>query len=103
MFNDVRKGSVTGTGSAINVSCGFRPRKVDLFNLAGLCRISWTDQVGWSAFKTYKHDSGNVALDRASGAVTIYVGTTTEAEGFTIAADSDLNVSGEDIAWTAYR
>lgn len=105
MDDDVKKGVVAGTGAPINVSIGFQPTKVDLYNTYGRCQMNWTDQMSSNTFKTFKDDGnwGKPEIASASGAISMFSGNVSDGEGFTIPADGDLNKVGEDIRWTAYR
>lgn len=90
-------GAVRGTGAAINVDqCGFRPTYVKLFNTSGTVTLEWTASMASAAgFKSLNHDT-------AQHAVLTSLGVTPYATGFTIGADTDVNVSGEDIHWIAF-
>lgn len=98
--NRMMTGSVVGTGSAINVrTVTFRPRKVEILNVGGVCSAVWTDTMAdASALKTV--DSGAGATDVS---LITSNGITPLNNGFTIGADTDLNVSGETIHWVAYQ
>ncbi len=85
-------GTYTGTGSAISVTLGFRPVFVWLINTEGNCFLTWTANMGDGAGQKVA-DSGAGTTDVstiASG------GITATSRGFTIGADADLNVDGED-------
>lgn len=170
MFNEYKIGTVEGTGSAINVSCGFLPRMVNLINIDGnaeMKQVLAEAKAQKRATNSHTNPTSNIitefagssppatlagtsSVDAASGVVTgigtaftsevavddmIDVGgvqrivlsiasdtslTVTEnfsaaqsgatvlnlsgaGEGFTIGADTDLNVSGETIKYIAYR
>lgn len=114
MNRDFITGEVEGTGSAINISIGFQPKKVVLYNIddAGALDpvLVWVDGMG--ADKGFKYlsiaDNGtttNKSHDYiSSGGVTQYAGAVGGAEeGFTIGTDSDMNASGETIVYEASR
>ena len=114
MNQDKLTGTVEGTGSAINVSIGFVPKKVKLFNIddvGGLAPVmEWVQgMAAASAFKYLKivdsGATGNASHDLVtSNGISEYVGTVAGvSEGFTIGADADMNVSGETIVWKAER
>ena len=92
----IMTGSVTGTGSAINVrTIGFRPKTVKLINTGGLVKAEWISPMpDAAAFKTLNHDT-------AQGAYITSDGITPLSNGFTIGADSDINASGEAIFYVA--
>jgi hypothetical protein len=92
-------GSVTGTGSALNViKLGFRPRMVKIFNAAagGLCSLEWNDAMPEAGgFKSAPHADTQFSFLTTTGITPL-------ANGFTIGADTDLNVSGEVIYYEAW-
>jgi hypothetical protein len=92
----MKTGRVTGTAATLNVtSVGFRPRKVELFNITGDAFGIWTDGMpDATAMKTIA--AGTTALIDT-------LGVTPLANGFAIGADTDLNVAAENIAWVAYE
>lgn len=95
----IATGTVEGTGSAINVSCGFTPKHITLLNIDGDARLDWNDAMpDANGFKTIA--AGTTAQITSNG-VTPYAGTQSAAIGFTIGADADVNASGETIVWTA--
>lgn len=87
-------GSVAGTGSAIIVDVvGFRPRKVELYNVDGDAIGIWTDTMpDASMMKTVA--AGTTAQVTTGG-------VTPRAAGFSIGADADVNAAGEAIHWVA--
>ena len=91
-----KNGAVTGTGASLNVtSVGFRPRRVTLFNSGGLATSEWTDSMADAS-----------ALKRVTAGTLTFpltLGITPLANGFTIGADTDINVSGELIHWVAFE
>lgn len=92
-------GSVTGTGAALDVTkLGFRPRYVKLWNVAsgGLCTLEWIDQMAdASGFKELNHDDTQRSVLTSNGITPL-------SNGFTIGADTDLNVDGEVIHFMAH-
>ena len=92
-----KTGSVEGTGAAITISVGFVPTRVELFNIDGDCFGQWIDPMpAASVVKTVTSGAGTTDISYATSN-----GVTTTADGFTIGADSDLNVSAETIIWVA--
>lgn len=92
-------GTVTGTGSAITVVCGFKPTYVSVRNTSGNCYLTWNalqaDAAGQKSV-----DSGAAATDIStisSG------GITPSFNGFTIGTDTDINVNTEVIFWEASK
>lgn len=113
-MNEFNTGTVEGTGSAINVELGYNPDYVKCFNLddaGGLDPImEWTsdmpDAAGMKYLKTVDSGAtGNASHDYVtSNGISAYAGVAaSNAKGFTIGADSDLNASGETIVWIAGR
>ncbi len=107
------KGTVEGTGSAINVPLGFTPDYVKVFNIddAGSlwATIEWTSDMaaasGWKTLKIADNGSSG-ALSSAkitSNGISEYAGVAgTTPKGFTIGADTDLNASAETICYVAW-
>lgn len=78
---------VTGTGAELAVECGFRPRHVHLINLDSADEATWGDGM----------DDDSMLKRVAAGAATVESsdGITPSATGFTLGADTDINVDGE--------
>ena len=91
----IKNGAIRGTGAQLDVrTVGFRPRRVELINENGLVHAIWTDtMVEGRGFKTV---TGGTLSALAAGE-----GITPLSNGFRIGADTDLNVDGELIHWTA--
>tara|TARA_R110001606_G_scaffold149391_2_gene289368 strand:- start:1852 stop:2175 length:324 start_codon:yes stop_codon:yes gene_type:complete len=105
MTEQAKIGTVEGTGSAINVECGFLPDYVEIINLdssAGFEKGEWiTGMANPSAYKTVA--SGTRTKLTTTG-IGMYAGTAAGfSQGFSIGADADLNVAGETIAYRAVR
>ncbi len=93
-------GALSGTGSAIDVKvCGFRPKKVEIYNVTGNCQAVWTDTMAdASAQKTVDSGSGTTDMSFITSN-----GITPLATGFTLGADTDLNVASEIVHWVAWE
>jgi len=97
--NHCSTGEVDGTGSAISINCGFKPLFLQVFNVDGNC------------FASHCFFEADAAMQKTvdSGAGTCDVsyvtsdGITLTANGFSIGADTDLNVSGEELQWVAFK
>lgn len=91
-------GSVTGTGAALDVKkVGFRPRNVRVVNVAagGLCYGEWIEGMAdASVVKT---------LTDGTISVPVTLGITPLADGFTLGADTDLNVLGEVVRFVCHE
>lgn len=106
-------GTVEGTGSAINVSLGFTPDYVRVCNIddaGSLYPIMewWGDMPDGHGIKHLKTvdsgSTGNASHDKiTSDGISAYAGDDTNEAGFTIGADSDLNVADETLVYTAMR
>lgn len=113
MSKQFKAGTVEGTGAAINVSLGWKPDYVKVFNYddaGGLAPTMewWNGMTAAHGLKTLKAVDNGVTGNASSAAVTSngishYVGSTSAAEGFTIGADADINANGETIFYVAMR
>lgn len=89
-------GSVTGTGSAMDITTvGFKPRKVELFNITGLVTGVWVEGMA----------DASVAKRVTAGDMTVPTtgGVTPLSNGFTLGNDSDLNVAAELVRYVAHE
>ena len=106
-------GKVTGTGNAINVVCGFLPDYVKLVNVSDAGNLNpmmeWWKSLGDNSGIKYLTivDSGTTGYASHQfvnvNGISLYMGSDNEGQGFTIGADGDINVNGEDIHWIAMR
>lgn len=91
-------GTSVGTGADMNIrTAGFRPQMVEVYNVAsgGLCHAKWTKTMADdSAFKTIT--AGTITFITTNGITPL-------SNGFSLGADTDLNVSGETFHWVAYE
>jgi hypothetical protein len=90
-------GQVTGTGASIDIVCGFRPLWVKVLNKTGLATLEWNAIMA---------DANGVKIvDSGSNATNVVdltsLGITPLFNGFRIGADTDVNVSAEEIFWIA--
>lgn len=103
MTKQVKSGTVTGTGAAIDISLGWNPKRVVVLNTtsATLEQLEWiTGMDDGAAIKTV---AAGTRTKIASTGISAFAGDDDEALGFTIGADTDVNVSAEEISWIAYR
>lgn len=92
----LRNGSVVGTGADLDVrSVGFRPSKVELINKDDHDKLTWTD--------TMPDASGHKQVAAGTSSFISTLGVTPLSDGFRIGADTDINVDGETIMWTAHE
>lgn len=90
-------GTLAGTGAAITVDIGFRPRYVKVWNVAagGLCTLEWT--------QTMPDAYGFKEVTAGTKSYITSLGITPLANGFTLGADTDVNVSGETVHFVAFE
>ncbi|MGC9341671.1 MAG: hypothetical protein ACP5E3_03135 [Bacteroidales bacterium] len=103
-IHDQAFGSVTGTGSAIEVDIGFVPRKVVLVNLDTPAIVVWTS--GMDDDKGYKiinHDTTQVAALSSGGVTPLGDDEDDDVMGFKIGTDSSINVNTQTIYYEAYK
>ena len=95
MVTRIKTGTIDGTGAAISIVCGFRPRYVKVVNVAsgGLCSIEHIDTM--AAASGFKGITAGTKTFISSNGITL------NDFGFTIGADADVNVSGEAIHYIA--
>jgi len=96
--NRIEQGAFHGTGAALNMDkVGFRPKLVRVVNVAsgGLCRIEW--------FRGMADGAGVKTSVDGDISVLTTLGITPRANGFTLGADTDLNVSGELCRYEAHE
>ncbi|MFW9927895.1 MAG: hypothetical protein ACFFD1_00720 [Candidatus Thorarchaeota archaeon] len=88
--------SFYGTGADMNVrTFDFRPKRIEVFNISGLCKADWVEGMADdSAVKTVT--AGTMSLITTNGITPL-------SNGFSLGADSDLNVSGELCRAVAYE
>ena len=93
----VEHGFFTGTGAVLKVTSriGFKPRKIELPNISADPAFGvWYE--GMPDDSVIKQKAGTTTNATTNG-------ITPEDDGFTIGTDADLNVDGEQVAYTAYR
>lgn len=102
-MNEVAVFALTGTGAAIDVKCGFVPAYVRVVNIesATVEELEWfRGMADASAIKTV---TGTVARTKITTNGITPLDDAGAELGFRIGADTDVNVSGEDIIAFAYR
>lgn len=102
MSEQFKCGTQDGTGAAINIELGWLPDHVVVQNweATDFGRLEWFK--GMAAAAAIKTLTSTKSLLTTLG-ITQYAGSTTAKQGFTIGADTDVNVSGESITWCAWR
>jgi hypothetical protein len=96
---DFAEGQVAGTGSALNVYCGFKPRGVRLINRTQLSTVDWVKSMG-DANAVYIKDTGAGTSDTFS---ITSLGITPLFNGFTIGATANFNTASDAIHYMAWR
>lgn len=96
--------TLPGTGAAINVNLGFVPERVRVVNIgsATIEELEWFK--GMASANAIKTVTGTVARTKiTSNGITPRSEAGGDAyRGFTIGADADVNVNGEQIVWFAW-
>ncbi len=100
MLKSIIKGSQDGTGAVIEIDCGFIPQKVDVFNTEGDAVLFFVDGMG--SGKGYKILGTGAGELIASGGIILST-SSDDFIGFSIGADTDVNVNAEALTWVAYR
>lgn len=97
-------GSVTGTGSSINVSCGFIPDAVQVTNITnGTAKTMWWNKAMGNGKAVFVNGTAGPKV-AASNGITPYAGSYTAAKGFTIGTSANqVNTSGDTLTWVAYQ
>ena len=103
-----KQGTVTGTGAALNVSCGFKPDYVKVTNITdGDVIHEWyTDMTAAHAIKTRNVVDNGVTGNSAvalitSNGISQYAGDSSNTPGFTLG--TDVSESAKVLAYVAYR
>lgn len=97
----ISTGTVTGTGSVINVPCGFTPKRVEIINETDPGYYVWTDTMADGEMQ--KTIGAGTTTFEASGGISVYAGASgTASPGFSIGADTDMNAASDVIHWTAW-
>ena len=102
-MQNIRKGTVTGTGAAINVSLGFYPDKVELYNVTDAKKGSLVWLSTMANASGFKNLNDAYQAQITTNGISPYAGSNTAAVGFTIGADTDLNGASDVIHWIAYQ
>lgn len=99
----IASGTVEGTGADINILLGFKPSYVRIVNEDGLATLEWFDDMTDGHGIKMVEATGVTMSKITSLGVTPYDGTAAgDGAGFTIGADTDINVSAETLHYFAY-
>lgn len=96
----MKTGTVTGTGSAINVETGFVPKAVFIYNETDPGVFLWLDTMA-DAEMVKLTDAVALTFPTSNGISTYAGSIATNAEGFTIGADTDMNAASDVIHYLA--
>lgn len=92
-------GSVVGTGASIEVQLDFQPRVIELYNVTGLVTAVWVEGMA-DASAIKRVTAGDMTVVTTLG---VTPGIAASEFGFTIGADTDINVAAELIRWVAHE
>tara|TARA_R110000824_G_scaffold401790_1_gene616454 strand:- start:37750 stop:38073 length:324 start_codon:yes stop_codon:yes gene_type:complete len=97
----VVSGTVVGTGADITIKCGFKPAMVELINVTSATKeeLKWCE--GMAQASGLKTINASRSIITTLGVST--VGGDGVEEGFTIGADTDVNVAAEVIFYRVTR
>lgn len=96
----IKTGTVTGTGAALNVECGFVPKAVFIYNETDPGVFLWLDTMA-DAEMVKLTDAVALTFPTSNG-VSTYTGSIgANSKGFTIGADSDMNAASDVIHYLA--
>ena len=85
----------TGTAAAIAITCGFLPRYVKVVNVDSGDMVEWYE--GMAAASACKTTGATGVRTKITT-----LGITVNSRGFTIGLDLDVNVTSEQLSWTAH-
>lgn len=98
-MQNTKTGTVTGTGAALNISVGFIPDNVRIFNGTDGSSIEWfSSMANGAGFKTVAAGTRSVI---STGGITPFAGSATAGQGFSIGTDAQLNINGQVIRYIA--
>lgn len=98
----VATGTVEGTGAEIEISLPFKPKYVHVVNVDGNAEGEWFYPMAQGAM--HKRTATTYSLETADGISVseLYELEDTGLRGFTIGADTDLNVANESLWYVAW-
>ncbi|KAF0218795.1 MAG: hypothetical protein FD174_2578 [Geobacteraceae bacterium] len=93
-------GTHVGDGNAKNISIGFKPRRVTVFNETDAMKWIWTDTM--AAGKGFKTVTVGTQTFEAANGISHYAGTEAgNTEGFTLG--TGVNIAAKTLHWIAER
>ena len=85
MPTNIKTGTVTGTGAALNVSLGFAPDHVIVINDTTLDRLDWYSNM--PAASGYKSVAVGTRTKITVNGISLFTGSATQQAGFTLGTD----------------
>lgn len=103
MAGEIKTGTYTGTGAAINIELGWVPDKVEVLNMTdGDASWVWYNGFGaGDAFQTANHDTAQQSLITSNGIDAYEPTNFSNKPGFTVG--TSLSESAKVFYYTAYR
>ena len=106
MASQFAAGTQDGTGAAINIELGWQPDYVLVQNweASDFGSLLWVKGMADAAAIKQLTSTGSLLTTLG---ISMYAGSSTpgaqKRKGFTIGADTDVNVAGESLTWVAMR
>jgi len=98
MPTNIKTGTVTGTGAAINISVGFSPDHVIVINDTAGDKLEWFSNM--PAGSAYKRGTAGGGSKIATGGISQFTGSATQQAGFTVGNDA-VNTAAQLIRYMA--
>lgn len=103
LTSDVVTGKIVTAdpAAAANISIGFVPSRVEIFNATNPSQHNWQKGMG-DGYCEQQVTAGDKTIV-TTGGISEYAGSASAAPGFTIGTDSVLNTAGDTLYFKAYR
>lgn len=103
LSSDVVTGKITTAdpAAAANISIGFVPSRVEIFNATNPSQHNWQKGMG-NGYCEQQVTAGDKTIV-TTGGISEYAGDSTHAPGFTIGTDAVLNTAADVLYFKAYR
>jgi hypothetical protein len=86
MPTNIKTGTVTGTGASLNVSVGFAPDYVKVWNDTAGDQLEWASNM--TAGHAFKRVAAGTGTKITTGGISLFTGSATQQAGFTIGNDA---------------
>lgn len=98
---NVKVGTTTGTGAALNISLGFAPAYVKVWNITDgdIIHEWWTGMTDGHALQSGNHASTQFSRITSNG-ISAYAGSSTASDGFTLG--TAISENGKTLGYLAY-